>query len=69
MNPSPLLNYYKTILQKVSFDPNLLTKEYDKALRHLQPDEATTLKNWVHSSNLIKKLTISSRKRSMVEVE
>jgi len=41
------LDYYKLILQKVSFDPALFDKEYRKALQRLRPDEAEQLRKWV----------------------
>ena len=40
------LDYYKTILDKVSFDKKLLKKEYSKALRHLDPPERKDLIDW-----------------------
>ena len=46
------LDYYKTILEKVSFDQALLQKELNKALNTLEPNEATLLKNWVISRGL-----------------
>lgn len=41
------LDYYKLILQKVSFDPILLKKEYRKAIQRLKPEEADQLKKWL----------------------
>lgn len=41
-----MLEYYKTILTNVSFDVGLFRKELKKALRHLKPEEATSLKEW-----------------------
>ena len=43
------LNYYKMILDKVSFDNDLLAKEYAKALNTLKAEEAVTLRHWVKS--------------------
>jgi len=45
------LDYYKMILDKVSFDRNLFYKEYRKAVRNLQPDEITELDNWLSTKN------------------
>ncbi|HYI78475.1 MAG TPA: hypothetical protein VEW65_12710 [Chryseolinea sp.] len=45
------LDYYKMILDKVSFDRNLFYKEYMKAVRNLQPDEITELDNWLSTKN------------------
>jgi hypothetical protein len=47
-----LLDYYKIILQKVSFDQALLVKELNKALNALDPSDASQLKNWLASSGL-----------------
>jgi hypothetical protein len=41
------LNYYKVVLEKVSFDHRLFAKEYEKALRSLNPDEIKELQNWL----------------------
>ncbi len=41
-----MLEYSKIILQKVSFDKLLFSKELRKALLHLSLHEQTDLKNW-----------------------
>ena len=41
-----MLEMSKLILQKVSFDKQLFTKELRKAVRWLQPDEKMILKVW-----------------------
>ncbi len=46
------LNYYKLILEKVSFDRNLFLKEYKKALNTLQTYEATLLDRWLIEKGL-----------------
>lgn len=46
------LDYYKTILDKVSFDKTLFTKEYQKALNILKDDEAGNLNTWLKSRGL-----------------
>jgi len=43
------LDYYKLILDKVSFDDNLFMKEYKKALNMLTADEAEALQRWLRS--------------------
>ncbi len=43
------LDYYKIILEKVSFDPMLLRKEYQKAKRNLCTDETKELNKWLQS--------------------
>lgn len=40
------LNYYKTILRKVSFDRQLFHKEYSKALNELSNADGIRLKKW-----------------------
>lgn len=40
------LQYSKEILEKVSFDRELLSKEYKKALKVLSKEEANSLKLW-----------------------
>jgi len=41
-----MLEYTKTILQKVSFSPALFGKELKKSLKWLQKDEAYFLRVW-----------------------
>jgi len=43
----PMLEYYKTVLQKVSFDVKLFSKELKKAISRLLPDEIEELKKWL----------------------
>ena len=46
------LDYYKMILDKVSFDSNLFTKEYQKATRNLHTHEIGDLNSWLRSKGL-----------------
>jgi hypothetical protein len=41
-----MLEYTKTILQKVSFSPALFAKELKKSLKWLKGDEVTALRRW-----------------------
>ncbi|GJM59862.1 hypothetical protein PEDI_04140 [Persicobacter diffluens] len=43
-----MLNYCKTILSKVSFDPYLFRKELIKALGYCVPVEKLALQNWCY---------------------
>ncbi len=43
-----MLEYIKTILQKVSFDKALFEKELKKAIAMLIPDEIKQLKSWCY---------------------
>lgn len=45
--PGIMLDYTKMILQKVSFDALLFTKELKKAILWLLPDEIDDLKVWL----------------------
>ncbi|WP_339756727.1 hypothetical protein [Algoriphagus aquimarinus] len=56
MDKRSFLNYYKTILEKVSFDKKLLEKEYKKAKRLLEGPEAKDLDYWVKSQGLLRKM-------------
>ena len=40
------LNYYKQILEKVSFDVTLFKKELEKAFHYLTPNEQQALRRW-----------------------
>ncbi len=42
-----MLEYTKTVLQKVSFDANLFAKEVKKAFSRLLPPEIEELKIWL----------------------
>lgn len=43
-----MLEYFKTILSKVSFDKRLFEKELRKAIKALVPDEILLLKEWCY---------------------
>lgn len=43
-----MLEYFKLILEKVSFDKRLFEKELRKALAQLQPTEREDLLRWCH---------------------
>jgi hypothetical protein len=43
------LDYYKTVLEKVSFDYQLFDKEYRKAVSILTPQETAALNRWIKS--------------------
>ena len=42
-----MLEYYKTVLRKVSFDVKLFSKELKKAITRLLPHEIEELKYWL----------------------
>ena len=46
------LDYYKMILDKVSFDPKLFSKEYKKATRSLPSHEVNDLNSWLRTKGL-----------------
>lgn len=46
------LDYYKMILEKVSFDPDLFEKEFRKAIKSVEKNEADQLAAWVRSRRL-----------------
>lgn len=56
MKNTSFLDYYKTILEKVSFDSYLLTKEYRKALNTIHPSEIKEFEQWMKSKKLDNKL-------------
>ncbi|MCU0338356.1 MAG: hypothetical protein MUE30_00605 [Spirosomaceae bacterium] len=45
-----MLEFVKTVLQKVSFDRKLFEKELRKALQTLLPDEVKQLKTWCYEN-------------------
>jgi len=46
------LEYFKTLLPNFGFDALLLQKEYQKALKVLNPSEQLNLTNWLTKSGL-----------------
>ena len=46
------LEYYKMILSKVSFDLNLLSKEYKKAVEFLNTAELLDLNSWLEGRGI-----------------
>ncbi len=50
------LEYYKMILQKVSFDKKLLAKEYLKAKRTLTKCENKRLDEWLIQKRVVKNI-------------
>lgn len=49
MERKSFLDYYKLILEKVSFDDLLFRKEYEKALQTIHPSEHSKLDQWMVS--------------------
>ena len=41
------LNFYKTVLKKVSFSKTLFSKEYNKAMQELSQEDRLVLMHWV----------------------
>ena len=44
-----MLNYFKTVLSKVSFDALLFEKELRKAIKALIADEVSELRQWCYA--------------------
>lgn len=61
------LEYYKLVLNKVSFDKNLFRKEYGKALRFLGETEKIKLNNWIKACGLHKNIS-EDENRKVFEV-
>ncbi|KGO85027.1 hypothetical protein Q765_18620 [Flavobacterium rivuli WB 3.3-2 = DSM 21788] len=47
--PASMFSYTKTVLESVSFDPKLFSKEVEKAIKMLLPYELEQLVNWLYS--------------------
>ena len=58
----PYLDYYKMILDRVSFYPELFVKEYRKAKRQLQPSDVDDLHRWIHEKGF--QILLNERKMS-----
>ena len=46
------LEYYKEILEKVSFDPYLFKKEFTKALKTIEEEDIGKLIEWLENRGL-----------------
>ena len=60
--PNKMLEYCKTILQKISFSKSLFKKEYKKTFRYLNEGEHVELKKWL-KENMVK----TSNKETKIE--
>ena len=47
--PRMIYDYTKSVLERVSFDPILFTKELKKAVKNLLPYEIEQLKKWLQN--------------------
>jgi hypothetical protein len=59
------LDYYKLILEKVSFNPQLMIKEYGKAKTTLTPHEQLQLDGWLRSNGFSMPLTAFPPRRDV----
>ena len=57
------LDYYKEILEKVSFDPHLLYKEYQKAIKSLDQSELQQFEAWIKEKGISSSLARTDRSR------
>jgi len=48
--PNKMLEYCKTILQKISFSKTLFKKEYKKTFNYLNEGERVELKKWLRAN-------------------
>ena len=57
------LDYYKTLLTKVSFDRNLFIKEFNKAMKMLDAESRMHLQQWLSNKGLILDLEVNAQTR------
>lgn len=67
MKKGSFLNYYKTILEKVSFDIHLLEKEYKKAQALLDGSESKELDYWLGRTGLVHKIRCLPPDKSRID--
>ncbi len=48
-----MLDYYKTILENVTFDAMLFRKELRKAMKQLRVEERVRLRDWLQQSGYV----------------
>jgi hypothetical protein len=56
MKNTSFLDYYKIVLQKVSFDSYLLAREYKKAKKAVGPVEQELLVDWMMKNGYMEKV-------------
>ncbi len=60
------LEYYKEILEKVSFDPHLLKKEYHKAKKSLNQSELQQFEAWINERGISSALARIDRRQDQL---
>ena len=61
------LDYYKYVLEKVSFDENLFNKEFRKALNMLEKHDEKRLLQWIKDKGLNSNLvSVKTRERKIM---
>ncbi|GAB3219825.1 hypothetical protein J0A67_05025 [Algoriphagus aestuariicola] len=68
MAKNSFLDYYKTVLEKVSFDSRLVAKEYGKAKELLQESERKELDDWVKRAGLATCLSHARPKEHQIKL-
>jgi len=58
------LEYYKEILEKVSFPPHLLNKEYHKAIKVLDISEVSQFHHWIQEQGLHSSLSTVKQEKA-----
>lgn len=47
-----MVDYLKMILEKISFNRNLLIKEYRKGIKYLTPNERIEMRHWLQVKDI-----------------
>lgn len=58
------LDYYKEVLEKVSFDRDLLTKEYNKTVQTIDNSEIPLLNQWLKEKGVNASVSIVKSRNS-----
>src|SRR5688500_3142422 len=66
--PNKMLEYCKTILQKISFSKSLFKKEYKKTFKYLNDGERVELKKWLKANVFITLSNEETKNRIASEV-
>jgi len=61
MKGNRYLDYYKTVLEKVSFSDLLLAKEYAKAKKSLNERDLEQLWNWMLQNGMVSRLQMENQ--------
>ena len=65
--PNRMLEYCKTILQKISFSKWLFKKEYKKTFKYLSEEQHVELKKWIRANSSLIGINETAKNRAALQ--